>query len=217
MNLFVIGDIHGCYETFLKMLEQWDNQNEILIQLGDLIDRGNRSPEVVELARQLKDTYEDQVIFLKGNHEYEMTEHISNPPNNNWLRQGGKETLQQYLQLNRDVRDDVKWFKTLPLFWENTAVFVSHAGISEFSINPFIESDELGILWNRGPLKNIQKLQIIGHTPSDSPKYDARSNSWVIDTAAVFGNKLTGVKLKETGEIIEWINIKTDKRDIKKI
>ena len=215
MNLFVIGDVHGCYETFLKMIEHWDKETEILIQLGDLIDRGKRSPEVVKLVRNLKEQYMDQAVFIKGNHEYEMIEHITSPPNNNWLKQGGTETLHQYLAANQDVEDDVKWLRTLPLFWSNDHVFISHAGISELANNHFNETSEHGILWNRGPLKNIQKLQIIGHTPGNSPVYNAESNSWNIDTAAVFGNELTGVKLKQTGEIIEWITIKTDKRDRK--
>lgn len=215
MNLFVIGDVHGCYETFVKMIDQWDKKTEILIQLGDLIDRGTGSPYVVKLARQLKKEYMDQAVFLKGNHELEMIEHITNPPNNNWLKQGGSETLHQYLAADEDIQDDVRWLRNMPLFWGNDYVFLSHAGISELANNPFNGTSEHGILWNRSPLKNIQKLQIIGHTPGDSPIYKADSNSWNIDTAAVFGNKLTGVKLKQTGEIIEWIDVKTDKRDMK--
>ncbi|MFJ8063546.1 metallophosphoesterase family protein [Psychrobacillus sp. NPDC096426] len=217
MNLFVIGDVHGCYETFLKMIEQWNKETEILIQLGDLIDRGNGSPQVVKLARQLQKENMDQAVFIKGNHEYEMIEHITNPPNNNWLMQSGSETLHQYLAAGQDILDDVEWFQTMPLYWGNDHVFISHAGISESASNPFNEPSQHGILWNRGPLKNIQKLQIIGHTPCDSPIYNEQSNSWNIDTAAVFGNKLTGVKLKQTGEIMEWINIKTDTRDMKEI
>ncbi|WP_144510742.1 metallophosphoesterase family protein [Bacillus sp. FJAT-22090] len=215
MNLFVIGDVHGCYETFLKMLTHWDKEQEVLIQLGDLIDRGNKSPEVVKLARQLKRKYPYQAVFLKGNHEYEIIEHIVHPPNHNWLKQGGIETLDQYVQIGRDIKDDVNWFHTMPLFWENETVFVSHAGISRLSSNPFNEMDVSGILWNRGPLKNIQKLQVIGHTPHDSPIYEAKSNSWNIDTAAVFGNYLTGMKIKQNGEILEWVKVKTDKGDRK--
>lgn len=217
MNLFVIGDVHGCYETFLKMLAHWDKEQEILIQLGDLIDRGNKSPEVVKLARQLKSEYPDQAVFLKGNHEYEIIEHIVHPPNHNWLMQGGRETLDQYLRIGRDIMDDVNWLRTMPLFWENEAVFVSHAGIGRLSSNPFNEKDVSSILWNRGPLKNIRKLQIIGHTPISSPIYETLGNSWNIDTAAVFGNYLTGMKIKQNGDILEWVNIKTDKRDMKEI
>lgn len=216
MNLFVIGDVHGCYATFLKMIDRWDRKTEILIQLGDLIDRGNGSPEVVKLARHLKKAYADQAVFIKGNHEYEMIEHITNPPNNNWLKQGGSETMHQYLAAGRDIKDDVRWLQTMPLYWGNDHIFISHAGISEKANRPFHETSEYGILWNRSPLKDIQKLQIIGHTPCDWPIYDKQSNSWNIDTAAVFGNQLTGMKLKQSGEIIDWVHIKTDKRDMKK-
>jgi serine/threonine protein phosphatase 1 len=197
------------------MLTHWDTQTEILIQLGDLIDRGKGSPEVVKLTRQLQRKYPNQTVFLRGNHEYEIIDHMYVRPNINWLQQGGEGTLQQYLKAGRDVMDDVNWFNTMPLFWENDSIFVSHAGISESAINPFNQIYESSILWNRGPLRNIRKLQIIGHTPCDSPIYDPRSNSWNIDTAAVFGNFLTGVKLKQTGEIIEWVKIRADKRDVK--
>ncbi|GIN87435.1 hypothetical protein J6TS2_38210 [Heyndrickxia sporothermodurans] len=64
---------------------------------------------------------------------------------------------------------DVKWLSELPLFWENDNLFISHAGISEQSVNPFKEDVKFGILWNRGTIKNINKLQIIGHTPCELP------------------------------------------------
>jgi len=68
MNLFIIGDVHGCYNTFSAMLEFWEPEKEILIQLGDLIDRGNFTPQLVKLCRELEDKH--KAVFLKGNHEW---------------------------------------------------------------------------------------------------------------------------------------------------
>ncbi|WHY00473.1 metallophosphoesterase family protein [Neobacillus sp. DY30] len=214
MNYFVIGDVHGCYYTFVTMLTKyWDKENEILIQLGDLIDRGNYSPKMVQFARQLRDEFPTQVYFLKGNHEFEMIGHFTNQPNHNWLRQCGEETLRQYEAEERDCMSDVNWMKQLPLCYENAHLFVSHAGISAQTKNPFDEEDSCGVLWNRSPLKNIQKLQIIGHTPCDEPKYDVHSHSWNIDTGAAYSGYLTGIKIQPNGEVIEFVREKTDNRD----
>lgn len=214
LNYFVIGDIHGCYYTFENMLKKnWNKNQEVIIQVGDLIDRGKNSPQMVQLARKLSDEYPKQIVFLKGNHEFEIIDHFLNEPNTNWLTQCGEETLRQYRVLGRDCPSDVEWFQKRPLFWENDDLFISHAGISEQTQNPFSETDPFGILWNRSRLKNINKVQIIGHTPCDEPTYDAHSNSWNIDTGAAYTGYLTGVKIKENGEIIEFIREETDKRD----
>lgn len=181
-----------------------------MIQLGDLIDRGKNSPKVVELARRLSSNFPSRTVFLKGNHEFEMIEHFLHPPNKHWLKQCGEITLKQYDEQGRDWESDVQWFRTLPLFWENDYLFISHAGISKEAVNPFREDDEFGVLWNRSPLKNINKLQIIGHTPCEQPAYDALSNSWNIDTGAAYSGYLTGVKVKPNGEVIEFIKESID-------
>ncbi|WP_045518796.1 metallophosphoesterase family protein [Neobacillus niacini] len=214
MNYFVIGDVHGCYHTFKKMItKHWNKENEVLIQLGDIIDRGKNSPQMVQLARQLRENYPEQAIFLRGNHEFEIIDHFMNHPNHNWLRQCGEETLRQYEAEGIDCQSDVRWMSELPLFWENDHLFVCHAGIAEQAADPFKEDDGFSVLWNRSPLKNIQKLQIIGHTPCDEPMYDAGSHSWNIDTGAAYSGFLAGVKITPNGEIIEFIKEETDVRD----
>jgi serine/threonine protein phosphatase 1 len=214
MNCLVIGDVHGCLYTFKNLItKHWNKENEVLIQLGDLIDRGKNSPQMVQLARQLKTDFPEQAIFLKGNHEFEIIDHVLNQPNHNWLRQCGEETLRQYEAENRDCKDDVSWMKGLPLYWESEHLFVSHAGIAEQATNPFKEDDGYSVLWNRSPLKNIGKLQIIGHTPCEEPKYDKHRHSWNIDTGAAYSGYLTGVKIQQNGKVIEFIREKTDSRD----
>jgi serine/threonine protein phosphatase 1 len=98
--------------------------------------------------------------------------------------------------------------------WENKDVFISHAGISQQADDPFDEDSELGVLWNRSRLKNIDKLQIIGHTPCEKPVHDKESNSWNIDTGAAFNGFLTGVKITSTGEIIDFVKEVTDPGDV---
>ncbi len=215
MDILVVGDVHGCYHTFKKLLdENWQRGEELLVQVGDLIDRGNFVPQVVELARELQEKF--GAVFLKGNHEALLLEHFLEKELPHWLYQGGALTILQYETFKRDIRDDILWFKELPLFWENDHVFISHAGISSLAKNPYDEYHSEGILWTRSLLKNISKLQIIGHTPQldGTPKYNETSNSWNIDTAAVYGKGLTALRLNETGEVLKTINVNTDIRDI---
>ncbi|MGI2326844.1 metallophosphoesterase family protein [Planococcus sp. YIM B11945] len=215
MNFFVVGDIHGCFFTFQRMLhEYWDRNNEILIQVGDLVDRGKNAPQTVQLARDLEQTVPGQAIFLKGNHEAMMLEHFSKPPNFNWLLQGGQETVDQYAAAGRDITSDIAWINALPLFYETEKLFVSHAGIAEKSRDPFDEDSPYGILWNRSKLKNLGKLQIVGHTPSKEPVYDQASHAYYIDTGAAYSGHLTGIKIDVSGEPLELFSLKTDARDL---
>lgn len=215
MPFFVIGDVHGCYYTFKTMIDRyWNRETEILIQLGDLIDRGNHSPQMVALARELSMEMPNQAVFLKGNHEFEMQQHFFTSPNANWLRQGGRGTLMQYEKEKRDVVKDAEWLSQLPLFFEREHVYVSHAGISEEAEDPFKEESEYGILWNRSPLKNLGKLQVIGHTPGDEPRWDEKSHTWNIDTGAAYGRYLCGVKIGDHGEILDFLKAETDERDL---
>jgi serine/threonine protein phosphatase 1 len=216
MNILVVGDIHGCYFTFKKLLEEyWNSKDDLLIQAGDLIDRGKFSPETVKYCRELELQYPDKVVFIKGNHEFEIIEHYYNGPHHNWLRQCGDETMSQYESGNFNLEEDIKWFSQMPLYWSNDKVFVSHAGIAEECENPYDETASLSVLWNRDRIKNIGKLQVMGHTPCEgnNPSYDEKSNSWIIDTGLGYGGNLTALRLSEEGELLEVIKINTVEED----
>lgn len=217
MNLFVIGDVHGCYHTFKELVEDhWQPEKEILIQLGDLIDKGNFTPETVAYARKLENTYPDRTVFLRGNHEFEILLHFNDGPNEFWLRQGAHKTLGQYETSGFDVKSDVEWFDSKPLSWENKDVLISHAGISEVAANPFDEDSEFGVLWNRSPIKNIGKLQVIGHTPTEGePCFIQDKNYWNIDTGAMLGRSLTALRISNDGIVQEVISIPTKAIDWK--
>jgi serine/threonine protein phosphatase 1 len=213
MNLLVIGDVHGCLDALKELLNKnWDCDNEVLVQVGDLIDRGSSSPETVEFCMELKRKHGEKAIFIKGNHEFEMIEHLYNGPNHNWLRQCGNETLIQYEKGCFNIQQHVEWFKTLPLFYENNNVFVSHAGIAKSALDPYNEDSMNGIIWNREELLNIGKFQIVGHTPAEDgePLFDEAANSWNIDTGAGYGGNLTALKINDNGAIIDIIKIKTN-------
>ncbi len=217
MRLFVIGDVHGCFHTYLKLLETWDSKNETLIQVGDLIDRGNYSPLCLRLSKELRVAFKNQCVFLKGNHEYMMINYLEGKDKSgNWLLNGGDRALAQFEKMELSPKLYFEWINQLPLSWENEHVYCSHAGISSISQNPFDLGSKYSVIWNREKLKNIGKLQVIGHTPLSEgvPRYTEDSNSWNIDTGAYRGINLSAIRLSSKGDLLEKIVIPTDERDL---
>lgn len=68
-NVIVVGDIHGDYASFQRILKQFNSQQDLIIFLGDYADRGPMGIEVIDGIRELKREYPNRVYVLKGNHE----------------------------------------------------------------------------------------------------------------------------------------------------
>ena len=215
MNIVAIGDVHGCFYTFQAIVEKYWKDKDILVQVGDLIDRGNFSGKTVEYARDLQISYPERVFFLLGNHEYELIKYTTTD-SSNWLRRSGRKTLNSFNEINLSLFETAEWLKKLPLFWKNEDVFLSHAGISKHNKDLFDLDRNDSIIWNRENIKNIDKIQVVGHTPITNklPLFDIKSNTWYIDTGACFEGYLSGIKLNLKGEIIDIFSIKTILKDI---
>ena len=209
MNLFIIGDVHGCFHTFSELLKRWDPATDHLIQVGDLVDRGAHIPETVELARQLNVQHPESTTFLMGNHEDALLHHYGpSGPYPGWLKWGGRSSTDQYKLQPKLLARHLPWLAERPLLWENDQVLVSHAGLADISLDVALNPDSFdGILWRRGPLRRLPQLQVVGHTPMDDgePVFDHESNTLYIDTGAVFGRNLTGLRLSPTGDVLNII------------
>jgi serine/threonine-protein phosphatase PP1 catalytic subunit len=69
-EVWVIGDIHGNLETLQKLIDMIDEKNpEIVIFLGDIVDRGKNQLECLILVLALKIRHPNKYFLLKGNHE----------------------------------------------------------------------------------------------------------------------------------------------------
>ncbi|GAB3326206.1 metallophosphoesterase family protein [Hymenobacter humi] len=215
MNLFIIGDVHGCFHTFGELLRQWRPDTEHLVQVGDLVDRGNHIPETVELARSLSERYPGSTTFLMGNHEHGMLRHLgASGPYPSWLQWGGRSTMKQYGRRPGLLAQHLPWLAERPLQWQNEHVLVSHAGLSK-SAHALEPNHPDGLLWRRGPLKKLPQLQVVGHTPTEGqPVLDEATNTLYLDTGAFLSRNLAGVRLSPTGKVLETILVPTSAEDV---
>ncbi len=122
----VFTDIHGRFAELQELLELVP-QDTKLVFLGDYVDRGTQSREVVELVRSLPGA-----VCLRGNHEDML---CADDPRN-WLANGGASTILSYKDpltgdLDHDaLQRDVEWFLSLPRVHSDAHRVYVHAGVA---------------------------------------------------------------------------------------
>lgn len=102
--VYAIGDIHGCYNLFRVLLAKiaadvaatGRGRRPIIVQLGDLIDRGPHSAQVVEASTWLQRRDDIEFQQLMGNHERAMLDFMDRPDADGWLMFGGDATMRSY-------------------------------------------------------------------------------------------------------------------------
>ena len=159
-----IGDIHGCYYTLKKLLEEKvevTREDQIFL-LGDLIDKGENSSLVLDLILELKNI-DFQIFPIRGNHEEKLLT----------ASKCGFEFFEDYLTeynsldlLGEDLPDYLDLISTFDYCIELDEFVLTHCGINENRISPY--TDLRGMF----PLINFQfeekemlsKIQVHGHT-----------------------------------------------------
>lgn len=221
VRLFAVGDIHGrvdlLEQTIRKIdahLRDYPSSRSIRIFLGDYVDRGPKSRDVLDALIDIGKRSE--TVFLRGNHETFLLDVLLNPailPT--WKTFGGLETLISYgvsSPLNPDIAgslkivdafieklpaEHVQFLKTLSPCFSFGDIFFAHAGVRPglglavqsvadlmWIRDEFLEHDEL-----------FEKLIVHGHTPVKTP--DVRLNRINIDTGAYATGRLTCVCFEE--------------------
>jgi serine/threonine protein phosphatase 1 len=198
MRTLVIGDIHGCHTALVTLLKQIKPAPEDqIVFLGDYIDRGPASREVVETLLKLKESCSP--VFLRGNHEAMILDAREDfTKDHNWQSYGGLETLFSY---GANYRDD--WASRIPAshwkfleqtgkFFETTTHIFVHACLDpelEMSDQPdwllFWESFDRLMPHKSG------KRTICGHTPQKSGKPTNNGFAVCVDTKPASGGWLT--------------------------
>ena len=201
---YVVGDIHGCYDKLIALMDKIniDLDSEKLVFLGDYIDRGPDSYEVVEYLINLKKKYPD-IVFLKGNHEDMLEKYIAETDRFTYLINGGQQTLESYSRYYKPTDDSLipethfKFFESLVLYHETDHYIFVHAGLRKNV--PLEKQKPEDMLWIRKNFiqsnYDFGKQVVFGHTPLPEPLL--QPNKIGIDTGAVYGNKLTCVRLPD--------------------
>ena len=203
-KIFAIGDIHGCAEKLRTLMGKMpiDYARDTLVFIGDYIDRGPDSFEVVDYLVDLKQRHPG-IVFLKGNHEDMLEKYLEGSDRFTYLLNGGQKTLDSYLnranksEFSPIPSDHLDFYKSLVLYYRTDDFIFVHAGLREKI--PLDKQDPQDLLWIREDFIyskfNFGRRVIFGHTPFSEPL--VQPNKIGIDTGAVYGNRLTGVQLPE--------------------
>jgi serine/threonine protein phosphatase 1 len=193
MRTVVVGDIHGCYQELMRLLETVNlSADDCLISLGDIVDRGPESVKVYDFLKKRPNT-----IVLMGNHE----------------RKHLRQTLsysQEIVKLQFGDRypEFLAWVQNLPYYYETeTAIFV-HAGVED-RIPLAAQREEVLCGCNAG-VRYLEKQYgsaywtqqytgekpiIFGHHVVEKDPLIIQQRLYGIDTGACHGGRLTALIL----------------------
>lgn len=230
-RVYAIGDIHGRADLLKKLLADIQRDalggdykgRPILVFLGDYIDRGFQSREVIDvLLGDLMSPFD--TYFLKGNHEAAMLQFLSEPGMGpRWIEHGGAETLVSYgvrpprsrtatddweiasQELKRVLpREHLQFLMSLQVSLRIGDYLFVHAGV-----RPGVELDqqsEYDMLWIRDAFLNdtrpLGAVVVHGHTPASEPYRDSRRVG--LDTGAYISGQLTAARFEH--DTVEFLS-----------
>lgn len=193
-----IGDIHGSYTKLANLLrhcaDHCGHDDTRFVFLGDYVDRGKRSREVVTLLIETQRARPGQVVCLRGNHEDMLIAAANRQDEAMWLYNGGDATLRSYgVESAEDIpADHLAWFDGLPLSSSDERRFFVHAGIMPGI--PFEQQRKEVMLWIREPFLSDPSdhgLYVVhGHTPTGTGLPELCPNRLNLDALAWYGNPL---------------------------
>ncbi|MCK0195590.1 serine/threonine protein phosphatase [Ancylobacter sp. 6x-1] len=214
-QIYAIGDIHGRLDLLKIMvkliaadLDQYGREGALVVTLGDIVDRGPDSREVIELLAG--NPFKVPYVAIAGNHEQMFLDFMGHPRRGmGWCRQGGIETLRSYtvptagIMMGRGLSAaaetlewvmpphhqqflrSMRWGVRVPGF------FLCHAGVRPGV--PLDEQTPEDLFWIREEFLDSKEdfgaMVVHGHTVV--PQIDVRSNRINIDTGAYQSGKLS--------------------------
>jgi serine/threonine protein phosphatase 1 len=219
LRVYAIGDVHGRADLLSHLFALIDADlarqtpaRMLHILLGDYIDRGPASREVIDLI--LARAAQHDVVALKGNHDAFVPQALDDPSAmGDWLLMHGVETLASYGLTSANVAKSrlsdlakafaavlpdshLEFFRGLKPSFSCGDFFFAHAGV-----RPGIDLDrqlEEDLIWIRQDFLRHEgdfgKVIVHGHTPVRSVEH--RTNRIAIDTAAYATGKLTALVIE---------------------
>lgn len=231
-----IGDVHGHYDALTRLLSRLGDEGidfgrDQLVFLGDLVDGGCETRQVIELVMELEQRY-PQTVALLGNHEDLLLNAYDDPGEwLLWYTQGGRETLNSYVpeRVPRDAdpwarwqehelrhftqpamanlipAEHIAWLRARPLMHETASFIFVHGGVNPRCATP-ADTSRQDMLWIRNPFihsdRDWGKRVIFGHTYQRNGPL-VMPNKIGIDTMARSGGFLTAAVLDDAapGEV----------------
>lgn len=202
-RIFLVGDLHGCYDLLLAKLarRQFDDKHDLLVSVGDLIDRGAQSLECLQLLEQ------PWFCAVRGNHEQMAIDALSWHDAEMWLANGGGWFFRLDDAKRRRAAELIGLCDELPLVIDihmaTRHCVVAHA---DYPLNTYAflkDIDPEQVVWSRRRINRNQRgigapidgasHFFFGHTPLERVRHFY--NQYYIDTGAVFGGSLTLIEL----------------------
>ena len=182
-RILAVGDVHGMYDKLISLMEQvrFNPDEDLLVFLGDYIDRGPQSLTCLDYIMELNKQYPEQVICLKGNHEamccnyYRYEGHSQSYMMDGddfqsiliWLDNGGTDTHKQFKKLRKsEFLKRLRWMRMLSNHYKVDDFYFCHAGV-EPNI-PLEKQREKDLLWIRSwfiKMYDGKETIVVGHTP----------------------------------------------------
>ena len=224
--VYAVGDIHGRLDLLAPLLErirsdskaQAVSRKPMIVFLGDYIDRGPQSKDVIESLLTLGEQDDFTVVTLKGNHEEQLLAFLDDwRAGPAWAEFGGGATMAAYgVEPVSDRSSSQKWerarmslkdalppthlqfLQDLRLSFETEDYFFAHAGARPGV--PLAEQTATDLLWIRNAFLDsdtpFEKVLVHGHTPAAAPVLGRHRIG--IDTGAYATGILTALKLHGT-------------------
>jgi serine/threonine protein phosphatase 1 len=192
-----IGDVHGCAAALRRLIELIEPQpDDTLITLGDCVDRGPDSRDVIDELLALRNRC--RLVPLLGNHEEMMLNFLEGRPQpDNWLMCGGEATLNSYTKIDKHAgipAEHLDFIRTWVDFAETKTHFFVHGAYHAEQRLP----EQRWQIWRWQSLKQMVptphisgKKAIVGHTSLKDGEVLDLGHLMCIDTYCWGGGWLT--------------------------
>lgn len=201
LRTIVVGDIHGCYDELISLLDKVGfGTDDRLVSVGDLITKGPKSREVLELFMT-----EPRFAAVIGNHDLALRRRWNGEKFK--LKPSQKPT---HKELKADRERYLPYLNSLPFMIDLDKHLVVHAGLRPKVALHSQTTDDLTELRSLGPDRTSrdgtpwyevydgEKVVLFGHWPAPKPRRGPKAIG--LDTGCVYGRRLTAYII-ETGKL----------------